>query len=190
MPETPVAKLTDAAELIRSRRTIHLFKPEKPPREVILRAVDLARWAPNHYLTEPWRFYLLGSETAEAIVRLNAEIVTRRRGEAAGKSKLERWLGIPGWLLVTCRRDDDPVRDRENYAACACAIHNMQLYLWSEGVGMKWTTGRVTRHARFFDLVGVDRAEERVVGLMWYGYPAEVPETLRRPVEEVLTELP
>lgn len=190
MPDPTIAKTADVAEVIRSRRTIHLFKSEVPPREVILRAVDLARWAPNHYLTEPWQFSLLGPETVRRIVELNAEMVARRRGAEAGKAKRERWGGIPGWLLVTCRRDGDPVRDRENYAACACAVQNMQLYLWSEGIGMKWTTGEVTRHARFFEIVGVDPDEERVVGLMWYGHPAEVPETPRRPVEEILRERP
>ena len=179
------------AQLLRGRRTIHDFAAEpEVPHETVLRALDLARWAPNHNATEPWHFYLLGPETAEAICRLNAELVTAKRGDAAGAEKLARWRAIPGWLLLTCDRSEDPVREREDYAACCCAAHNLQLYLWSEGVGVKWTTGAVTRDPRFFDLVWVDPVVESVVGLFWYGYPCEVPRPGRKPVSEFLVSLP
>ncbi len=179
-----------AAHLIRSRRTIHLFEPDPVPDEIVLRALDLARWAPNHRLTEPWRFVLLGPETAGAVADLNAELVAAERGESAGAAKRARWRAIPGWLVVTCRRSDDPVREREDYAACACAVQNLQLYLWSEGVGTKWTTGAVTRTARFYELLGLDPARETVVTMLWYGTPAAVPEVARRPLDEVLAVLP
>lgn len=178
------------AALICSRRTIHQFEPESPPRAVIRRALDLARWAPNHRLTEPWRFYLLGPETADAVARLNAEIVAEARGAAAGENKLKRWRSMPGWLVVTARRSDDLIRDREDYAATCCAVQNLQLYLWSQGIGVKWTTGAVTRDARFFDLVGIDAAAERLVGMLWYGYPADIPETPRTSLSDVLVERP
>lgn len=180
------------AEVIRTRRSIQLFAPEPvPPRDVVRRAIDLARWAPNHRLTEPWRFYLLGPETARAVAELNAAMVTQERGDAAGRNKRERWLAIPGWLVVTRVNADDPLRAQEDYAACACAVQNIQLYLWSEGVGTKWTTGAVTRDPRFYECIGVDPGAETAVGLVWYGYPAEVPQPPpRRPVADVLSERP
>ncbi len=177
------------AALIRSRRTIHLFAPELPPRAKLWAALDLARWAPNHRLTEPWRFYVLGRATAGAVARLNAEIVAEKHGPKAAQTKLDRWLAMPGWLVVTARIAEDPRITQENYAACCCAIQNMQLYLWSEGIGMKWGTGPVTRDPRFFDLLGIDPEEEQLVGMFWYGYPAEVPQTQRKPIEEFITEL-
>lgn len=179
------------AEVIRTRRTIHLFEPDRlPPREEILTAIDLARWAPNHHLTEPWRFYLLGRDTAEAVARLNAEMVRESRGESAGRAKLERWLNVPGWLIVTCKRSDDELRHREDYAACCCAVQNFQLYLWSRGIGVKWTTGSVTRTDRFYDVVGIDRSDERLVAMLWYGYPADIARTQRKPVKAILEERP
>lgn len=180
------------AAVIEGRRAVQLFDAEKKvPAALVRRAVDLARWAPNHKLTQPWRFYLLGPETARGIAHLNAALVRAKQGDGAAENKLARWLGIPGWLLVTHTRTDDAFRSQEDYAACACAVQNLQLYLWSEGVGTKWTTGAVTRDARFFDLVGVDPAAESVVGLLWYGYPAALPTPPpRRPVEDVLFERP
>ncbi len=190
-PENCSAEIPfDAAALIRSRRTIHEFRPEPPPTDIILRGLDLARWAPNHLLTEPWRFYLLGPETAQAIARLNADLTARKQGPAAGQAKLEHWRGIPGWLAVTCENSADLIRAREDYAACCCAIQNFALYLWSEGVGVKWTTGAVTREAGFYDLIWVDPAMETVVGLLWYGYPAEIPQIPRKRLNEILVTLP
>lgn len=192
-PAVPEFRVADAvADTIRSRRTIHLFDAERrrPPDALVRRAVELARWAPNHRLTEPWRFYLLGGRTAEAIARLNADLVEAARGREAGEIKLARWRAVPGWLVVTCARSADPVRQQEDYAACCCAVQNLQLYLWSEGVGVKWTTGEVTRDPRFFELLEIDPEAELLVGMLWYGYPAEVPATPRRPVEEVFAERP
>src|SRR5690606_248762 len=132
-------------------------------------------WAPNHKLTQPWRFYLLGPETARRVAHLNAEIVGATKGPGVAQNKLERWLAVPGWVVVTCVRTADPVRYEEDRLACACAVHNASLYLWSEGIGTKWTTGDVTRDERFYELIGIDPSAESVVALLWYGYPALVP---------------
>lgn len=179
-----------AGALIRGRRSISRFRPEPVPRRLVLAALEAARWAPNHHLTEPWRFRLIGPETRAAIVERNAELVTASAGEAAGQAKRERWAAIPGWLLVSCERSGDPIRAREDYAACACAVQNLALYLWSAGVGTKWTTGAVTRDPCFHDLMWLDPETESVVGLIWYGYPDEAPDARRRPLESVLVDLP
>ena len=178
------------AQLILGRRTINRFRPEPPPRELVREAMDLARWAPNHHLTEPWHFYWLGRRTQAAVVDLNTELVARSKGEAAAAIKRERWAAMPGWLVVTCERSDDPLRQQEDYAACCCAVHNMALYLWSAGVGMKWTTGAVIREPAFHDLLWIDPDLESVVGLFWYGYPDEAPVQQRKDLSSRLVELP
>ncbi len=177
-------------DLLRSRRSINFFKPEKPAEKLILKAIDLARWAPNHHLTQPWRFYILGSETKQVVVELNAKIVSQKKGSEAGQKKRKRWSKIPGWLVVTMTKSEDPLRQQEDYAACCCAIHNLTLALWEEGIGTKWTTGDVTRDPAFYDLIWVDQDVETVVGLIWYGYPEEIPVSQRKPVEEILVRLP
>lgn len=178
------------ASVICNRRSINRFQPQAPPREIIRRALELARWAPNHHLTEPWHFYLLGPRTKQAVVELNAELATAAKGPQAGEAKRRRWAAIPGWLAVTCDRSADALRAREDYAACACAIQNFSLYLCSEGVGVKWTTGAVTRERRFYDLLWIDPELETLVGLLWYGYPDEAPHSRRRSLAHSLVELP
>ena len=115
-----------------------------------------------------------------------AEALRARR--AFGLSK--RIVNVPGWLLLSCTRSADPVREREDFAACCCAAQNLMLFLWEKGIGVKWTTGEVTRHPRFHEIVGFDPERETTVGLFWYGYAAVVPETGRTPGVERLTRLP
>ena len=174
---------------IRERRTINFFREDLPPRALILDAIDAARWVPNHHLSEPWRFYLLSDQCKKTIVDLNAQLVSESKGAEAGEAKRKRWSAIPGWLVVTCYRSEDELRAREDYAACCCAVYAMMLYLWSQGVGTKWTTGDVTRDPRFYDAIWTDPAAESVVGLIWYGYPAEIPVTARKPVSEIVVEV-
>lgn len=181
----------DIHQLIRSRRTIHEFDPQRQvPNEVIKKAIESACWAPNHHLTEPWQYYLLGQETIDAVCELNREIVTAAKGEEMGEQKYQRWKQIPGWLIISCDKSTDQLRYMEDYAACTCAAQNMMLALWEQGIGMKWSTGAITRDKRFYELVWLDPELEHIMGIFWYGYPAVIPQTLRKPVEQVITELP
>ena len=182
-----MAEPSQMIELLRSRRTIHNFTAEVPPIQLVEEAVEAARWAPNHHHTEPWHFFLLGPNAISRIVNLNASLVAAKKGEEAGEAKRKRWSEVPGWLVVTCDRSDDALRQEEDYAACCCAVQNLSLALWAHGVGVKWTTGDVTRHPELFQLLGVDANRHRSVGILWYGYPAEVPVQKRKPVDEILT---
>src|SRR5690606_2080913 len=160
VPRPSTDELARFADAIRSRRSIDLFEPDPPGTERLLEAIELARWAPNHRLTEPWRFYVLGSRTGAAIVDLAVDIETAAKGERAGEARRKRWGAIPAFFVVTCARSDDELLQREDYAACCCAVQNLMLYMWQCGLGVKWTTGAVTREPRFFEVVGIDAAAE------------------------------
>ena len=178
-------------DLVKSRRTIHQFKPEPVPDVATIRAaMEQAIWAPNHHLTQPWMFYLLGENSKNRICLLNAELVHEKQGERAAEIKFKRWREVPGWLVLTCARSDDEVTMRENYASCCCVAQNLMLLLWEKGIGVKWTTGAVTRTGAFHDIIGVNREQEEVVGLFWYGFPADIPGAERKSIEQIVTELP
>lgn len=177
------------ADLIRNRRTINLFEPEPVGTAVLLDAIEVARWAPNHRLTEPWRFYLLGPQATTAVTDCWASFESELKGEAAGAARRKRLESIPGHFLMTCIRNENPTIDLENYAACCCAAQNLALYLWQRGVGIKWTTGQITREQRLYDLLGIDSSAERIVGHFWYGRPKVVAPQQRRAVADVVVEL-
>jgi len=178
------------ADVIRGRRTIGSFRPEIPAQATIDEAIELASWAPNHKKTEPWRVYQLGPQSAAAVVELNAGLVEQKKGLQEAQSKRKSWSAVPGWLVVTCLRTDDAFRHEEDYAACCCFVQNLMLSLWANEIGSKWSTSDVTRDPGFFELLKVDPAKERVVGLIWYGYPSVVPDQNRKAVTDFLVRLP
>jgi nitroreductase len=182
------SRLTAIAERIRGRRTVKLFLKRPVSRKLILAAIEAARWAPNHHVTEPWHFYVLGPETIRESVELTRIVTTERKGPKLGDFKADSAAAIPGWLVVTCSRSDDSVREQEDYGSCCCAIQNLMLYLSAAGAASKWSTGAITKDQRFYDLLGIDHDKEFVVGLIWYGYPKVTPTQSRKEVASIVTE--
>jgi nitroreductase len=190
-PSYETQDLREFAEVLLGRRTVNLYLQTPVPDELLHEAIEVATWAPNHHVTEPWRFYQLGPQTIDACLDLVRDIVTAKKNDPrAGEHKAKTWADKPGWLLITCRRSADELVQQEDYAACCAATQNLMLYLWKAGVGTKWTTGDITRDRRFFDLAGIDPGQESVVGLLWYGYPKLTPTQSRKPVDDVFTRLP
>ena len=185
-----ISETSDIKEVISSRRTIHNFKPTPPPREILLEAIDLARWAPNHKLTEPWKFYILGPQSISRIAHFNADLVLQKKGQAAADNKRARWLSVPTMVIVSYTKCGNPFREKEDYAATCCAVQNMTLSLWSKGVGVKWSTSKVIRQPEFYNIIGISPEEEEVVGLFFCGYPDEIPVSHRKPTGEIIEDRP
>ena len=181
-------QLRRLAERIRSRRTTKLYLKQPVDRKLILDAIEVARWAPNHLLTEPWHFYVLGDKTIQRCVELTRTVVTEIKDAKMGDFKAESAAAIPGWMVVTCDKSDDERLQREDYASCACAIQNLMLYLSEAGVATKWATGPITRDNRFYELLGADPDKVFVVGIVWYGYPKITPTQSRKEVSQIVTE--
>jgi len=116
---------------------------------------------------------------------------SKHKDKKLAQKKFDKGKAVPGWFVVTCRNTaDTKLAVTEDYAAVCCAIQNFSLVLWDAGVGMKWSTGIITRDQRFYELLGIDKNQETIVALIPYGYPKAVPEPRKRlPVEKVLSVL-
>ena len=189
----PAKALSPVHEALRTRRTVHNFDNDRAvPDEVLHRAVEAATYAPNHKMTEPWRFRRLGTDAIAAIASLNAASISDP-DKAAKKAK--RWAEIRNWLVVTSRiTPGDDLLTREDYAATCCAVQNLQLSFAADNVGTKWTSGDIQRTPEFERICGVDGDAECVCGVIWYGYAADgaAPAAPRRKlgVGEVLLSVP
>ena len=176
--------------ILNSRVTVHHFKTEPVPRQIIDKALKSFMSTPNHFSTKPWKIYVLGRESIIKTIDLNTEEIRRQKGEKVAMLKKNRWSSVPCWILINCALNEDNIRFQEDYAACACGIQNMMLSLWSNGYGSKWTTGQVTRHERFSKIIGFDQNEEMVVGLLWCGLPNAAPVKKSRESSVNVTWLP
>jgi len=191
-----VASETNAVRsALLGRRTVNNFDMTPVPDEVLKSAVEAAIAAPNHKLTEPWRFVQLGQETISKIAELNAQDISKKDPEKGAKKK-KRWESIPGWCVITCAKSDDDIQQEEDLMATACAVQNFQLSMWADGVGTKWTSGPITRTAEFADICGIDLEKEKFVGCLWYGFASgglgslEKGPMRRKNVDDVLSSLP
>ena len=184
------AELREFAETLRGRRTIELFLQKKVPEKLVNEAIEVAIWAPNHHVTEPWHFYRLGEETKQQCLDLCSDIVTAKKGDKAAEFKRRSLSEKPNWMVVTCKRSSNESSQLEDYAACCAAVQNLTLYLWKAGIGSKWTSGDIIRDPRFFEIVGINTDEEFVVGLIWYGSPKMTPMQSRKNREDVSTDCP
>lgn len=167
----------DVEQAIRDRRTHKVFAPEPVDRETLDELLELARWAPNHHLTNPWRFRVLGPA---ALARLKQAAGP----EAAGK--LDR---APTLVAATVLRNEDPVTDEEDLCAAACAAYAILLGAHARGLAGYWRTPGVLRTQAGRAALGIGE-DERFVALIHLGHPRQDKQPPQRaPVRDVATYL-
>lgn len=186
-------------DAILSRRTIKEFKSEPVPDALLERALHAGLWAQNHRMTQPWRFIVLGPTTHQALAEAgaNAQLQAMRADtDAAARDKVwnsavQKLMSKPRIVVVTMVLSGDAFQRREDYAATCCAIQNIGLAAWGEGVGMQWSTGKQTQQAETYTQLGIDPTTEEIVGFLYFGYPALIPTSAsRKPLAEVMRRLP
>ncbi len=154
----------DVETAIRTRRTHKAFAPEPLEREEIEELLELARWAPNHHLTAPWRFRVLGPDTLERLKRVAGE---------DGAAKLSR---APTLIISSAALSGDPIQDEEDLHATAVASYIVLLAAHARGHAGYWRTPALLRAAEGRAAVGLG-AEERFVGLLHLGRPRQAGKT-------------
>lgn len=166
-------------EAIRTRRTHKAYAPEPLDRDTLDELFELARWAPNHKLTNPWRFRVVGPQALE---RLKAAA-----DDPIAAAKLDR---APTLVAVSATQTgEDPVLDEEDVLASATAAYIVLLAAHGRGLAGYWRTPGVLRTAAGRAALGVQDGE-RVLGLLHLGHPRQVPRVPERaPVTEVATYL-
>ena len=146
----------EVEEAIRTRRTHKAYRPEPVDRATLEQLLDLARWAPNHNLTNPWRFRVIGPEALE---RLKA---------AAGPEAAAKLDRAPTLVAATAVQDGDPVQDEEDHAAAAVAAYIVLLAAHARGLAGYWRTPGVLRAQAGREAVGLPDGED-FVGLLHLG---------------------
>jgi nitroreductase len=164
----------DVEGAIRSRRTHKAYGPDPVDREQLEELLELARWAPNHNLTNPWRFRVIGPRSLE------------RLKEAAGPEAAAKLDRAPTLVVCSCALSGDPVQDEEDLHAAGVAAYIVLLAAHARGLAGYWRTPEVLRTPEGRAAVGMPE-DERFVGLLHLGTPVQeqrVPE--RHPPEQVV----
>jgi nitroreductase len=182
-------------EAIHERRSIRQFSDREIDREEIERLLEAAVQAPNHRMTQPWRFYVLGEEARRAYgAALGARKAKRVDDAEAARAVVDKVVeshaSLPAMLAVSVVLDDNPEIREEDYAAAFMAIQNLSLAAHAAGLGTHLKTGAVMDDPRSREAVGVGEGE-RIVAIVELGEPASTPEPKpRRAAAELTTWVP
>ena len=164
----------EVEKAIRTRRTHKAFGPAPVEREVLRELFELASWAPNHHLTNPWRFRVLGPRALEQLA------AAAEREKPGSARKLER---APTLVVASVRLDEDPTQRSEDLFAGAVAAYIVLLAAHARGLAGYWRTVPVLETAPVRTALGIGE-DEQPIGLLHLGYGVQeqrVPE--RDPVD-------
>ena len=175
---------TSVYEALYRRRMVWDFREQPVPRDALDRMLATAVWAPNHRLTEPWRFFILekGSAAAERVAGLAHDFALQRSGnEQRAAATRDSLLKTPVLIYAYSTPGRDEEGTKENYASVCCAAQNMALAGVAEGLAVTWETGGPTRHPDLAQTLGAE-GDWTLATMLSVGYPAENPRSERTPV--------
>ncbi|MFN8446224.1 MAG: nitroreductase [Caldilineaceae bacterium] len=152
-------------ELIRTRRTVGGFSDQPVDPDLITELLETAIYAPNHKMTQPWRFIFLRGELRHQYATLRGEM-----GAEKGKNsekEYQKFINVPLFLFVVMKNSDHDHTRLEDYAATSALIQNLLLLTWERGIGSAWKTYPDDRRLnKLIDLAD----DESVVGVIHLGY--------------------
>ena len=160
----------DTYEAILTRRSVPKTGDGIPSREQIQRLLDAAVAAPNHHLTEPWRFVVL---TGDALKDLG-EVFAAHMERTGGNAELARDLPQRAPVIITVidhpKVADPHVPEIEDHYAIGAAIQNILLAAHNDGLAAMIRTGPYARMPEVLEHLGVEHGE-LIAGFIYVGYP-------------------
>lgn len=150
----------DLETAIRTRRTHKAFRSEPVDWSTLEGLFELACWSPNHHLTQPWRFRLVGPVALE------------RLKLAAGPEMAPKLDRAPTLVVCSAELGGEPVGDEEDLHATACAAYIVLLGAHARGLAGYWRTPSVLRSGAGRAAVGLGDSE-RFVALLYLGHPVQ-----------------
>jgi nitroreductase len=180
-----------ATEAIRERRSIKRFTDRPISREEIEALLDAAVHAPNHRLTQPWRFYVLGPRARRAYGAVLGERKARKLenpdAAAAMRANVTReHEALPAMIAVAVVENENPETREDDYAAAMMAIQNLALAALEMGLGTHIKTGAVMADPGARAAAGV-KDNERIIAILNVGEPADVPPPKKRDAADAFT---
>tara|TARA_Y100001970_G_scaffold254505_1_gene330312 strand:- start:1637 stop:2200 length:564 start_codon:yes stop_codon:yes gene_type:complete len=171
-------KHQDLLEIIKNRRNTKQFSEKEVDNADIKVIIESAVWAPNHRNTEPWRFVVI-SKTSPIKNNISNGLINLQENNQKKLNedqKKDIVLGVektPLYIFVFTEISENPEISEENYGAVCCAIQNMQLTATTLGLGVGWSTGKISKIDNLNSILGID-VSLKIVGVLSIGYPSTV----------------
>jgi nitroreductase len=184
--------IQELSALIKGRRSVfpEMYIQKEVSDSLIESLLENAIWAPNHRLTQPWRFIVFKDEGLIKLGNFLAETYKEMANEMTfSEKKYEKTRNksrLSGAVIAAIleRDTENRVPNEEEIMALAMAVQNILLSCESAGLGAYFSTpGSVSHAGNFMNL----QHNQRCLGLVYLGYKKDVQLiSQRRPLKEVV----
>lgn len=162
--------------IIKKRRTTppEDFNGKKVDHLIVQEILEAANWAPNHGLTEPWRFIAYEYEKVAEFGKLHAELYKNNTDPEKFLQKkhdklLNRGEKASHVIVVYLKRSDNKnIPLNEEISAVSCAVQNMLLVATSHNVASYWGTGGMCYEPSMKTAYGLEE-EDMMMGFLFLG---------------------
>lgn len=183
---TSKARRVDTLEAIRTRRTIGVSTGDVS-RETIAELIEAATWAPNHRMTQPWKFTVVTGTARERLGEVwgrdaSAGIVDEKQRQAVFEGEKKKPLRAPALIIVSVRTAPDPVTAEEDLVATSAGVQNLLLAAHSKGLSAGWKTGKIVSSDAVKQFLGLER-RDHIIAVVYLGAKtSEAPAPKKRSV--------
>jgi nitroreductase len=162
-----------------SRTSVRHFRPDPVPPEVVGQLLECAVRAPNHKLTQPWRFAVLTQGARDRFAEIRAQHRLKRfadpstpEAQSAAEKVRREAREVPAYIVIASVLNPDPLTREEDYAATMMAAGNLIGAAQMLGLATYLRTGGVMQDPQLLELSRIP-PELRIVAVISLGYPAE-----------------
>lgn len=178
-------------EVVKSRRSIRKFKPDRVQQEDIFKILDAANWAPSALNLQPWEFLVVTGDKKNEMGQSYGNIAdgyTKDWDTVPDKAFMPRndfiqfariYGGAPVIIVVLIEAHSDPKYRKAFIESASAAMENMLLAATSLGLGRCWMTGPLEDEKYLRATLSIPDDRE-IVAISPIGYPAAVPEPRAR----------
>lgn len=185
--------LSEITALIKDRRTIYpeFYSERKVHKEQIDTILNSAIWAPNHGMTQPWRFKVFMQDgkkkLADFLEEMYVKHIPKERQTDLKRARMQNRPAAASAIIAVCmeRQASEKIPEIEEVMAVACAVQNMYLTCTAYGLGGFWSTPKFMSLPDTNTFLGLGK-KDKCLGFFYIGYPsADWPKGQRKPIEYV-----
>jgi len=164
---------------IKTRRSINKVKQKKISNSIINKILESGIWAPNHHLTQPWKFFVISGEArnklGEVMVKTLKDNLEEPINEVELEMKIEKEknkpLRAPIIIIITViPTRNNKIKEVEEICSGAAAAQNMLLTAHCLGIGAILRTGISAYDKNIKKFLGI-KYNDHIIGFIYLGYP-------------------